>query len=168
MHTALQDAAVGNKPFHFPEMDVDVTLNLNNCLRDHSGLFGRASRVFGATSDSVDPLHPMERLSGKDLVAKIYYPETNRLNEAHIVEMALQRGKDDPEIEGHIPDVVASADFPQTDTANIRKALGIYQPGLSKHGRVLRIIIVRRYRPITDLVGETFWLAFWQCFRCKF
>ncbi|KAF8871145.1 hypothetical protein BD779DRAFT_1478399 [Infundibulicybe gibba] len=31
---------------------------------------------------------------------------------------------------------------------------------------MLRVTLFRRSYPITDLVGEEFWSAFWECFRC--
>jgi hypothetical protein len=29
------------------------------------------------------------------------------------------------------------------------------------------VMLFRRWYPITDLIGEPFWKAFWDCFRCK-
>lgn len=163
VNVALRDAASGTKPLHFP--GVDVTVKLNQCFREHFGMAERATRVFGATSTSKDPKNV---LSNKGLVAKIYYPETSRDNEVAVIEQARECGKDDEEIRGHLPEVIAWCDFPDSDTQYIRRALKIYKPELSKRGRVLRVIIVPQYYPITNLVGSTFWDIFWQCFRCRY
>lgn len=74
--------------------------------------------------------------------------------------------KNDPEIQGHLPDVICSLDFPEFSTDIIRKALGIYDLTKAKRTRIPRVLVFPQYYPITELFDDTFWKIFWQCFRC--
>lgn len=164
----LKDAAIGDKPLSFLKSDVSVKLDPDQRLREHFGLLGRASQVLVATSESPDPRDPKFSLKGKELVAKVYHPEITRENEAEMIQLAHESGKGDPEVEGHLPDVICAVDFPAFSTDKIRRALGIYDRRKEERARIPRIIIFVRYYPITDLVGEEFWKCFWECFRCEY
>ncbi|KAH9990115.1 hypothetical protein BJV77DRAFT_919392, partial [Russula vinacea] len=94
---------------------------------------------------------------------KVYWPEVVRAGEAEIIEKALQiAGKSD--LKRHLPDLICSRDFDEYSTEVFRKAFGIKTKG----HRVLRIILFRRLYPITDLIGDQFWNAFRDCFRCHY
>jgi len=97
-----------------------------------------------------------------DLVVKVYWPEASRTGEAEIIKKACQIAEEDDDVKGHIPDLICSHDFKEHSTERIREALGI-----SSKGRVLRVMLFRRLYPITELIGEEFWKAFWECFLCE-
>jgi Fungal protein kinase len=142
---------------------VDVTYDPGNKLRDHYGIVGRGTRAFPAKSESTDPRDAKKTLVKVDLVLKTYWSETSRTREDDIIEMAMKIGKTDPNVAGHLPDLICSYDFVEQSTGIIRKHLGVATEG----NRVLRIMLFRRLYPITELVGDRFWKAFWECFRCK-
>jgi len=142
---------------------VDVTFDPDNKLRGHYGIVGRGTQAFLAQSESTDPRDGTKTLVKVDLVLKTYWPETSRTPEDHIVRKAMKIGETNHHVAGHLPDIICSYDFVEYSTGIIRKHLGIPTKG----NRVFRIIVSRRLYPITDLVGENFWNAFWECFRCK-
>jgi len=65
----------------------------------------------------------------------------------------------------HLPECVASLNLPQHSTSVIRDALKVDKG--SNSGRVLRITAWKRLCPLTDLVGDELWKAFWECYRCE-
>jgi Fungal protein kinase len=142
---------------------VDVTFDPDIKLRGHYGIVGRGTRVFLAKSKSTDPRNDKETLDGVDLVLKTYWPETSRTPEDEIIGKATEIGEKNPHVEGHLPDLICSYDFVEHSTGIIRTHLGI----TTKGHRVFRVMLSRRLYPITELTGEQFWKAFWECFRCK-
>jgi hypothetical protein len=142
---------------------IDVAVDLNDKLRGHFGLLGRGTHVLGARSNSADPRDVRKNLKGMDLVVKVYWPETSRATEDEVIKVAQGIGATNENVKGHIPDLVRSHDFVEYSTYTFRKLLGFNTDGV----RVLRVILSRRLHPITDLVGDEFWKAFWECFRCK-
>jgi hypothetical protein len=139
---------------------VDVTFDPDNKLRGHYGIVGRGTKAFLAKSKSTDPRNDKETLDGVDLVLKTYWPETSRTLEDEITGMEMNLGKDDSHVEGHLPDLICSYDFVEHSTGIIRKQLGISTKGN-------RVMLSRRLYPITELTGDQFWKAFWECFPCK-
>jgi Fungal protein kinase len=142
---------------------VDVTFNPDNRLCGHYGIAGRGTRVFLAESKSTDPRDGKKTLVKVDLVLKTYWPEMSRTREDDIVRTAMKIGETNHHVAGHLPDLICSHDFDEHSTGIIRKHLGIATNG----NRVFRAMLSRRLYPITELVGERFWKAFWECFRCK-
>lgn len=142
---------------------VKVEIHHTDKIRGHFGIVGRATHLLPAKSDSTDPRDVSESLKGKELVAKVYWPEASRVGEGEIIERAHQIAKHNDSVNGHIPDLVYSNDFDDYSTKKIRVALGI-EP---KRHRLLRVMLFRRLYPITDLTGDRFWKAFWECFCCK-
>ncbi len=142
--------------------DVQVEINHTNKLRGRFGIVGRATEIFPAHSQSKDPRDADKSLGGMELVVKVYWAEASRAGEAEIIEEARRIAKRDDDVKGHIPDLICSHDFKEHSTERIREALGI-----SSKGRVLRVMLFRRLYPITELIGEEFWKAFWECFLCE-
>ena len=101
----------------------------------------------------------------RNLVLKVSWPETSRLEEWKVIEHAQTLGKDDELIRGHIPEVKCARDFGHYSTRHIRGFLGL-QPDGCPGTRTLRLVVMNRLRPIYDLGGEHFWKAFWQCVAC--
>jgi len=99
-----------------------------------------------------------------NLVLKVSWPETSRVEEWKIVRRAQALGVDDKFIRGHIPEVKYARDLGRYSTRHIRDFLGLQssRPGT----RTLRLIVMGRLRPIYDLDREHFWKAFWQCVAC--
>ena len=141
---------------------VDVAFDPDNKLRGHYGIVGRGTRAFLAKSKSTDPRNDKETLDGVDLVLKTYWPETSRIPEDEIIRKAMCIGKGDTRVKGHLPDLICSYDF-EYSTSIIRTCLGV----ATEANRVFRVMLSRRLYPITELIGEQFWKAFWECFRCK-
>ena len=141
---------------------VDIKID-ENTIRGHFGIVGRATQVLHATSESEDPRDVGKSLKDVELVIKVYWPEASRVGEKEIIDKALEIAQHNDDVNGHIPDLICSHDYTKYSTNGIRTALGIENKG----HRVLRVMLFRRLYPITDLVGEEFWKAFWECFRCK-
>ena len=99
-----------------------------------------------------------------DLILKISWPETSRIAEWGIVAHAQMLGKTDKFISGHIPEVKYGRDFDQYSTQHIRNFLDLRRE--QAETRTLRLIVMKRLRPMHELEGEQFWDAFWQCFVC--
>ena len=104
-------------------------------------------------------------IKSRDLVLKVSWPETSRLEEWKIVEHAQSLGKNDEFINGHVPDAKYARDFERYSTEHIRRFLYPQEDGRSGT-RTLRLIVMNRLRPIHDLDGKEFWTAFWQCVAC--
>jgi hypothetical protein len=96
------------------------------------------------------------------LVVKKYWPEESRPGEADVIKRAYEIAQGNNDVNGHLPVLILSYDFIEYSTKVIRIAFGIESQG----HRVLRIIVFIRLYPITDLIGEPFWKAFWECVRC--
>jgi Fungal protein kinase len=142
---------------------VDVEINHTDKIRGHFGIVGRATQMLHAISHSKDPRDVSTSLGDMELVVKVYWPEASRVREGEIIETARQIAKQNDVVNGHIPDLICSHDFGEYSTKGIRTALGI----VSKGQRLLRVMLFRRLYPITDLTGEKFWQAFWECYFCK-
>jgi hypothetical protein len=142
---------------------IDITIDHDDKIRDHFGIVGRATQMLPATSQSPDPREVGKNLGDVELVAKVYWPEASRVGEGEIIEMARQIASQNKDVHGHIPDLIRSHVFEEYSTVMIRSALGI----ITKGRRVLCVMVFRRLHPITDLIGERFWSAYWECFHCE-
>jgi len=105
-------------------------------------------------------------IKAHNLVLKVSWPETSRLEEWRVIGHAKTLGEDDKFIRGHIPEVKYARDLGRYSTHHIRDFLGI-QPEGCPGTRTLRLIVMNRLRPIYDLDGEHFWKVFWQCVACR-
>ncbi|KAG2363000.1 hypothetical protein BDR07DRAFT_1405681 [Suillus spraguei] len=144
---------------------VDLTLDFNSNERTtHFGLRGRATTLFPVKSRalSAQPRQPHFLNESTELVAKLFWPEEARQSEPEILEEVYKIAKEDPDVSGHVPEMVWFHKFEGTSTAIIRKALGIDDTG----SRVLYIIVFRKLYPITTLSGEEFLLAWWEVVKC--
>jgi hypothetical protein len=100
-----------------------------------------------------------------NLILKVSWPETSRLEEWKIIRHAQILGEDDKFIRDHIPEVKCAQDLGHYSTRHIRGFLGL-QPDGCPGTRTLRLIVMNRLRPIYDLDGKHFWKAFWECVAC--
>ncbi|KAG2064204.1 hypothetical protein BDR04DRAFT_1035880, partial [Suillus decipiens] len=108
------------------------------------------------------PRQPHFLNESTELVAKLFWPEEARQSEPEILEEVYKIAKEDPDVSGHVPEMVWFHKFEGTSTAIIRKALGIDDTG----SRVLYIIVFRKLYPITTLSGDEFLLAWWEVVKC--
>ena len=106
-----------------------------------------------------------EIIEAHDLILKISWPETSRIPEWMIVAHAQTLGETDKFIRGHVPEVKYGRNFDRYSTQRIRNFLNL-QHDKRAGTRTLRLIVMKRLRPIHDLNGEQLWDAFWQCFMC--
>ncbi|KAG1864943.1 hypothetical protein DFJ58DRAFT_866135 [Suillus subalutaceus] len=91
------------------------------------------------------------------------WPEEARQSEPEILEEVYKIAQEDPDVLGHVPEMVWFHKFEGTSTAIIRKALGIDDTG----SRALYIIVFRKLDPITTLSGDELLLAWWEVVKCK-
>jgi hypothetical protein len=144
---------------------LEISIVQTNKIRGHFGIVGRATQMLHVRSQSNHPRDPSKGLKGMDLVFKVYWPEASRASEAEIIDKAHQIARQNDDVKGHLPDLIYSHDFVEYSTKEIRTAFGIETE--TRSPRVLRVMLFRRLYPITDLTGDKFWTAFWECFRCK-
>ncbi|KAG2132297.1 uncharacterized protein EDB93DRAFT_1255273 [Suillus bovinus] len=146
---------------------VDLTLDLGSDRRAaHFGLRGRSRivYVFSVKSQALSALpqlsHSLNESTG--LAAKLFWPEVAQQNEPGILEEVYKIATQDPDVLGHVPDMVWFHKHEVSSTATIRRVLGIDDAG----SRVLYIIVFRKLDPITTLNGEEFLLAWWEVVKC--
>ena len=149
-----------------PDSTFTIDINQTQKIRGHFGIVGRATQMLSATSQStiLGRRGESRDLKNTELVLKAYWPEESRVNEAEIIDEVGRIAEGNGQVEGHLPDLIWARDFEEYSTKNIRMACGLK----SESHRVLRVMLFRRLYPITDLTGDRFWKAFWECFRCKF
>ncbi|KAF8881740.1 hypothetical protein BD779DRAFT_1788133 [Infundibulicybe gibba] len=145
-----------------PELRFNLSRNNLKAL-GYYRLRGRCTQMLKTTSSSKDPRDKTKNLEGVEMVSKLYWPEESRISEVDALERARKVGETNEYIKGHLPDLIYTHDFDQYSTKYIRELFGI-ETGGGK--RVLRWIAFRKLCPITNLVGDKFWRAFWECFRC--
>ncbi|KAG2113446.1 uncharacterized protein F5147DRAFT_46113 [Suillus discolor] len=144
---------------------IDLTLDLRSeKSMTYFGLRGRATTVVPVKSKALSALPRRSYFLNEstELVAKLFWPEEARQSEPEILEEVYKIAKDDPDVLGHVPEMVWFHKFEDTSTAIIRKALGIDDAG----SQVLYIIVFRKLDPITTLSGEEFLLAWWEVVKC--
>ena len=102
-----------------------------------------------------------------NLVLKISWPEASRPSEWEIIGHAQTLGENDEFIKGHIPVVEYARELDHYSTHHIRKFLNLRIDN-NLGTRALRLTVMKRLRPIYDLDGKQFWVAFWQCVACMY
>ncbi|KAG1787204.1 uncharacterized protein HD556DRAFT_1503681 [Suillus plorans] len=135
----------------------------------HFGIRGRATTVFPVRSKTLSGLgrDPLFLNESPELVAKLYWPEETRQTEPDILNEVYKIAQIDPDVRGHVPELVWFHKFKETSTSDIRVALGLKDAKRAKQGsRVLYIIIFRKLIPITTLSGKEFLTAWWQVVKC--
>jgi len=116
---------------------------------------GRATNVFPVGSERLSKLlkeQPSQNTS-KDMVPRLHWPEQSRESEPDILKKVQAMAEKNPDVNGHIPEMVWFHKFDETSTASIRKIL-IDNP--DRGSRALYIIVFRKLVPITTLCGKQF------------
>jgi len=120
--------------------------------------------VLGASTKSKKHDPRGVELSNRDLVAKIYWPEESRINEATAIEHAHNLLKNSV-FKQHLPIVICWKDFNHR-TGDIRQKLGITDDNTKS--RVLRVLIAIRLEQLGYLRDEGNFLNGWKgCFQCR-
>ncbi|KAG2339967.1 hypothetical protein BDR05DRAFT_991741 [Suillus weaverae] len=152
------------------DTQIDLELDVKSDERTtHFGIRGRATTVFPVKSKALsglrrDPRFPSE---SPELVAKLYWPEETRQSEPDILNEVYKIAQTDPDVRGHVPELVWFHKFEGTSTSKIRIALGLKDAEQAKQGsRALYIIVFRKLIPITTLSGKEFLAAWWQIVKC--
>ncbi|KAG1730187.1 hypothetical protein EDB19DRAFT_2027541 [Suillus lakei] len=138
------------------QIDLKLDLKSDECIT-HFGIRGRATTVFPVKSKALSGLRrdPSFLNESPELVAKLYWPEETRIAQT------------DPDVQGHVPELVWFYKFEGTSTSRIRIALGLKDAEQAKQGsRVLYILVFRKLIPITTLSGKEFLVAWWQIVKC--
>ncbi|KAG2121601.1 hypothetical protein DEU56DRAFT_833995 [Suillus clintonianus] len=146
---------------------VDLQLDLKSPERmTHFGLRGRATTVFPVKSTVLSslPRKPYFWNQTAELVAKLFWPEETRQSEPDILEEVYKIAIEEPDVLGHVPEMVWFYKFDETSTAIIRRALGFDDAELGH--RVLFIMVFKKLFPITTLVEKEFLVAWWQVVKC--
>ncbi|KZS99784.1 uncharacterized protein LAESUDRAFT_732882 [Laetiporus sulphureus 93-53] len=130
-------------------------------VRSRYSLFGREARDFEATQ---------KKATQADTVMKRYWPEVTLTSEAVALERAVEMGRGDPLIEGHLPTVLASYD--------LNYSTGTIREDIQKEGRTvgnaigdshcMRLLLMRKLLPIDGLPAEEFLRVWVECYRCHF
>ncbi|KAH7918879.1 hypothetical protein BV22DRAFT_892934 [Leucogyrophana mollusca] len=175
----------------------DLLFNMDPAVcTNHFGLCGRATNVLPVTSEALFNQAPFPdgHITGDEYVAKIFWAEELRKSEPSIIQKA--RVAEEERVRGHIPEPVRWGQFADTSIATIREELGVgpVPEGLDRSAeprdniqegnpadakvasrkesvpgsRVLRIIVFRELRPITDLSGRDLLRAWWEIALCHY
>jgi len=104
--------------------------------------------------------------TSKDMVAKVYWPEQSHESEPAILTKVQAIAEKNPDVKGHIPEMVWFHKFDETSTASIRKILGIGKPDRGSHA--LCIIVFRKLAPITTLSGKDLLKGWWHVVVCRY
>ncbi|KAG1793255.1 uncharacterized protein HD556DRAFT_1270987 [Suillus plorans] len=152
------------------DAQIDLELDVKSKERvTHFGIRGRATTVFPVKSEALSGLQrdPCFLNESPELVAKLYWPEETRQSEPDILNEVYKIAQTDPDVRGHVPELVWFRKFEETSTSKIRVALGLKDADRAEQGsRVLYIIVFRKLIPITTLSGEEFIAAWWQVVKC--
>ncbi|KAG1767569.1 hypothetical protein EDD22DRAFT_296377 [Suillus occidentalis] len=152
------------------DTQIDLELDVRSDERiTHFGIRGRATTVFPVTSKALSGLQRDPRFLNEspELVAKLYWPEETRQSEPDLLKEVYKIAQTDPDVQGHVPELVWFHKFEETSTSKIRVALGLKDAEQAEQGsRVLYIIVFRKLIPITTLSGKEFLAAWWQIVKC--
>lgn len=148
----------------FPEQHIKISINPSNPIYSNFCLNGRATRVLSATAESDD-----SELANRPLVAKIYWPEEDRINEASAIQQAHE-ALEGTGLRKHLPTVVCFMDI-DYHTGDIREDLGL-EPDEKTKSRVLRVLIAYRLNKLHSFTSKKrsakkFFTGWKECFECK-
>lgn len=142
----------------FEDTILEIDYSHKHSFYSSYGIIGRGTQVVPATVKG----------TGENVVLKIYNPEIIRDSEVDIIQRAVEMGGKNPNIAGHLPQIVCSMDF-NYSTGTIRGALGIthnfYNRAITP--RTQRCIAFKELLPITSLVAEEFTRAWVECVKCE-
>ncbi|KAG1730177.1 hypothetical protein EDB19DRAFT_1913000 [Suillus lakei] len=134
------------------QIDLELDLKSDECIT-HFGIRGRATTVFPVKSKALSGLRrdPGFLNESPELVGKLYWPEETRQSEPDILDEVYKIAQADPDVQGHVPELVWSYKFEGTSTSRIRIALGLKDVEQAKQGsRVLYILVFRKLIPLSD------------------
>ncbi|CUA75254.1 HEAT repeat-containing protein 1 [Rhizoctonia solani] len=136
-------------------IDFNFPFSANTLLHEVFSLRGNSTNVFKVTSNLKN--------NRSGLVAKLYWPNQDRLHEADIIK----RAREDTELVDYLPCHFGSRDIDPIGTRRIRQELGIAETS-PRPPRLLRMMIFDELLPITELTGDKLIFAWLQCIRCHY
>lgn len=132
-------------------------------------LFGRGTSVLPVTSSAVNPLQEMTSLENVKMVAKMYYPETARMDESGLLKVAhsMAGSKLDPDgyIQGHLLLLLASNSWEDRYVKQMNTLFNAKR--LKRVSRCFRVLVFVKIYPIWELRGDEFIRALWDCMCCE-
>ncbi|CAE6541296.1 unnamed protein product [Rhizoctonia solani] len=137
------------------KVDFEFPFGEDRLLHEVFSLKGKSTTVFKVTSDLKN--------NESGLVAKLYWPNQDRPNEADIIKHAHE----DADLANHLPCIFGSRDLDPIGTRRIREELGIAARS-PRPPRLLRIAIFEELLPITILTGDNLVFAWLECIRCHY
>jgi len=148
----------------FPEQDIKISIDPSDKIYSNFCLNGRATRVLAASAESDDT-----ELANHPLVAKIYWPEEDRINEALAIQQAHE-ALEGTGLRKHLPTTVCFMDI-DYHTGSIREDLGL-EPDEKTKSRVLRVLIAFRLKNLHSPTSKKrsakkFFTGWKECFECK-
>ena len=168
----LQNPDKIDAPFDldFPEARIRVSIDPSKKVYDNFCLTGRATQVLLASTQSNNSLGDV-KLPDQSLIAKVYWPEEDRINEVTAIMRAHELLREtEPALVKHLPTIICWMDI-DYKTGSIRQALGIPPDGRTA-SRVLRVLIALRLQRLDgpSLVSKNakrFFKGWKECFQCK-
>lgn len=142
-----------------------LEVKIEESIYHRFALRGRSTQVYVVTAQ---PQVPDEA----ELAMKLSWPEESKTPEHEIIGRAYERANKlehaefASEIIPHLPRLFGSTDVTNSSTKRIRECLGFAGNEL-KGSRILRIVVSRRLRPITELIGKECICCFRHTRRCK-
>jgi hypothetical protein len=101
------------------------------------------------------------------VAVKVAWQEESRASEQKFFNQINRVAKEDPKIEGHVPELLREESFAEYSTGTFRIHAGIPNKGRGTGYRVLRITVYSMLDGcITDLEGDDFCSVLLQCFDC--
>ncbi|KAF8430631.1 hypothetical protein L210DRAFT_3730569, partial [Boletus edulis BED1] len=95
---------------------------------------------------------------------KMFWMEISCMSEPEILKKVCKIAETDPDVQGHVPEMLWFKKFDDTSTMQIQERLGLKTEGAC----VLYIIIFRKLRPITELHGDLFLNTWWAMVKCHY
>ncbi|KAG2363911.1 hypothetical protein BDR07DRAFT_1402782 [Suillus spraguei] len=136
---------------------IDLELDVKSDERvTHFGIRGRATTVF-----------PVKSKALSELPRDCHFLNESLNSEPDILDEVYKIAQRNPDVQGHVPELVWFHKFKGTSTSKIRIALGLKDAEQAEQGsRALYIIVFRKLIPITTLSGKDLLEAWWQIVKC--
>jgi len=102
------------------------------------------------------------------VAVKVALQEESRVSEQEIFDQINRVAKEDPKVEGRVPELFQEDTFVGYSTGTFRTYAGIPHEARGTGYRVLGITVYSMLDGcITDLDGDDFWRVLLQCFDCR-
>lgn len=149
---------------------IDFCLDFQHGERNSAySLFGRGTSVLPVTSAASHPLQKAINLKDVKMVAKMYYPETARMDEGGLLKVAhsIAGSELDPDgyVQGHLPLLIASHSWKDRYWKRMNALFDVKK--LKRVSRCFRVLVFVKIYPIWELQGDEFVRALFDSLCCK-